>query len=144
MLREENIKIIKDVLNWKEAIEIAGSLLLQNKSIHENYTNSMINAINEFGPYIAIAPGIAIAHAKPGKDVIKDDIVLVVLKGGTSFNSKNDPIYALFAFCTLNADEHLMFLSDIANYLSDETLIPKLISADTVKEVYSMFTEENE
>ena len=37
----------------------------------DGYADAMIRVIEEFGPYVVIAPGLALAHARPGDDVLR-------------------------------------------------------------------------
>jgi hypothetical protein len=41
----------------------------------------MIRMIEEHGPYVVIAPGLALAHARPGPDVLADGLAVVTLEG---------------------------------------------------------------
>ena len=43
-----------------EAIRLAGDLLVATGRTTADYTTEMLAAIDQFGPYIVIAPGIAI------------------------------------------------------------------------------------
>ena len=39
----------------------------------------MIRMIEEHGPYVVIAPGLALAHARPGPEVLADGLSVVTL-----------------------------------------------------------------
>lgn len=51
--------------DYKEAIRIGGNLLVNDGKATPEYASAMIDAVQEFGPYIVIAPGIAMPHARP-------------------------------------------------------------------------------
>ena len=54
--------IVKEQVNsWHEAI-LASQPLLQEQVIEQGYVEAMIESVNELGPYIVIAPEIAM-HA---------------------------------------------------------------------------------
>ena len=62
----------------------------------------MINAVEELGPYIVIIPHIAIAHARPSDNVLKNGISLITLKEPVEFGNKdNDPVYYIFFMCKI-------------------------------------------
>ena len=62
--------IVKEQVNsWHEAITVASQPLLQEQVIEQGYVEAMIESVNELGPYIVIAPEIAIAHARPNNNV---------------------------------------------------------------------------
>ena len=140
-MEKSNIALFDQLLSWKQAVKAVGNLLLENGSIYPEYIDSMVRALEEFGPYIAIAPGIAIAHAKPGSEVKKEDVALIVDKKGIEFNSKNDPIHVLFAFCTTDADHHMKFISDLAGLLSDDNIVDKALECESKEDIYKLFFE---
>jgi PTS system ascorbate-specific IIA component len=62
-LTEELIRFEKGFSNWEEAIKVSSKGLLELGFIEESYVDSMIDSVKEFGPYIVIAPNIAMPHA---------------------------------------------------------------------------------
>ena len=134
----ENIRIERQKAKWQEAIKIAGNLLLKNGSITESYINEMIHTVLEFGPYIVIAPGMAIAHAAPSASVLWDDISLVVFKDPVYFDSQNDPVKLLFAFSASKKEQHLEQLVKLSTLLSEEETVQALEESNTEEEVYKL------
>ena len=92
ILTEDKIVIKEKVSTWSEAIEIAAQPLLDNHSINNNYVSAMIESVNEMGPYIVIAPEIAIAHARPDNNV--KEVGLSLLKLHQHINFAEDSHYA--------------------------------------------------
>ena len=79
---------------WEEAIIAAGEPLLWKGCISVNYLNTMVSLIHRYGPYIALAKGIALAHAS----MLLPGISLVRLREPVAFGHEdNDPIWAVFA-----------------------------------------------
>lgn len=78
--------IVKEQVNdWTEAITIASQPLLQEQIIEQGYVQAMIDSVNELGPYIVIAPEIAIAHARPNNDVHQVGLSLLKLNQHVAF-----------------------------------------------------------
>ncbi len=120
-LTENVIKVQQHVNSWQEAIQLGGALLLKTEAIEENYIQAMIDAVHKHGPYIAIAPGIAIAHAAPGKFVNDDAISLVTLKEAVAIgHDTNDPIHLFFVVAAKSNEGHLTFLQELVTILSDD------------------------
>ncbi|MFZ3070286.1 MAG: PTS sugar transporter subunit IIA [Anaerolineaceae bacterium] len=132
---KENILTKIKVRDWKEAIRAVGGLLETAGSVTPNYTEAMINAITELGPYIVILPNFALAHAAPSKEVLRDDVALITLSEPVRFGSPNDPIYVILAICSKDGQSHLDSLGAIASILMREGTLPKLIGAETVEDV---------
>ena len=110
IIKKDNIKLNVEVSNWREAIRVAGEILLMEGEIEKNYIENMIEAVEKYGPYIVIAPGIAFAHAKPGEYVNKDCISLIRLKEPVNFGCGKDEVSLVFAFGASGDDEHMKFI----------------------------------
>ena len=50
--------------DWKEAIRMAASPLLENGSIRASYIDAMIHNVEVNGPYIVIMPDVAMPHSR--------------------------------------------------------------------------------
>jgi PTS system ascorbate-specific IIA component len=141
-ISRKNIKLQQKAVNWKEAIQKSGQLLLHSQSIETDYINEMITAIQTLGPYIVIMPHIALGHASPGKYVIKDDISLLTLKTPVPFGNKaNDPVFIIFSFCAKEKTKHLRFLKHLSLLLSDGFIIEKLKTSNNEDEIYHMLND---
>ena len=44
--------------------------------------------VDEHGPYIVIAPGLALAHARPGPEVLADGLAVVTLAEPVPFGHR--------------------------------------------------------
>ena len=71
LLTKETIALNVEAEDWMDAIRKSAQPLLANGSIEPRYIDNMIQAVKDLGPYIAIAPGVAIAHAKPEQGVVR-------------------------------------------------------------------------
>jgi len=62
---ENSIRVLAAALDREHAIELAGDLLVASGRVTPEYTAAMVEVLDTHGPYFVIAPGIALAHAKP-------------------------------------------------------------------------------
>lgn len=115
---DERIRILERVGSWAEAVRISGELLAADGLVTSLYVERMIRTCEELGPYIAIAPGIAIPHARPEDGARAFGLSMVVVKEGVSFGSHNDPVYVLIAFATPDRSAHIEFLRQLAEILA--------------------------
>lgn len=141
LISSENIKVKVCVKDWKEAIEISGSLLMESKKINRKYIDDMIKAVIDMGPYMVLAPGFALAHAKPSPDVLENGVSLVTLETPVTFGSKNDPVKVILCMACTDNTSHINVLRAVAEKLMIEGMIERIASCQSVQEVYSLINE---
>lgn len=138
-ITKELIEVDLVAKDWREAINKAGQLMLQSEMITNEYIEKMIEAIEINGPFIAIAPHIALAHASPGSGVNEAGISLSILKDPVEFHHEtNDPIKLLFVIAAKDGDGHLSFLKNLVNLLSDDEAVKQLSSSTHVDEALAI------
>jgi PTS system ascorbate-specific IIA component len=80
LLAESAIIVGAEAGDWREAVRLAGRALTASGATRPGYADEMIRMIDEHGPYVVIAPGLALAHARPGPDVLTDGLAVVTLR----------------------------------------------------------------
>lgn len=136
LLPKERIAVSVQAEDWESAVRAVGQLMVDTGAVEERYIDGMINTTKELGPYIVIAPGVAIPHARPEDGVLKPCLAFAKLKTPVEFGNKdNDPVTLLFALGALDHDQHVSALQKIAEILMDETKFQNLINAETVEDV---------
>lgn len=134
LLTEKTIKLNVEASNWEEAIRKGGELLVQEDFVEPSYVEAMIRNVKELGPYIVIAPGIAMPHARPEDGVKKVCMSLITLKGPVSFDNK-EPVKLILTFGATDHHTHLQALSDLMRLFSNSSSIDAILQASEVKEV---------
>lgn len=133
----KNIQLKIRVSDWREAIGAAGSLLIASGYTTADYTREMIEAVDEYGPYIVVAPGIALAHSRPAPSVLKTGLSLVSLAGPVNFgNQENDPVHIVLGLCATSNDTHLQMISRLVAFLDNEENIELLKTSSDINQVY--------
>jgi len=144
MLPVERIALNVEVKDWQEAIRAVGSMMVSTGVVEERYIDGMIATTKELGPYIVIAPGIAIPHSRPEDGVISTCLAYARLIPPINFgNKENDPVHILFALGALDHTQHVEALKQIAEILSDQDKFQKLLEADTVESVTAILYDSN-
>ena len=116
--------------SWRESFEHAGKALVASKRATPEYIQEMIQAFEELGPYMVIAPGIALAHGRPSKAVLSTGISLVTLSEPVEFgNSANDPVSLVIGLAALDHDSHIDLMAALSELLMDETKVNILLQA---------------
>lgn len=142
LLTEELIDVKLEVENWEEAVVEAGKLLLDNEKIEDRYIQAMIETVKEMGPYIVMAPGIAMPHGRPDCGVKEIGVAVISLKKGVSFGSKDfDPVKLLFAICAKENKSHIELLQDLSYILDNDGLLEKLDNCNTKKDLLNLILD---
>ncbi len=133
---EDSILIRENVSNRELAITIAGELLVNSGKVEPSYVQSMLDAVARFGPYIVIAPGIALAHGKPGDNVIDTGLSLLVLKTPINFeHQQNDPVSLVFGLAARDHESHIAIMASLAEVLSDQAKVDSLLKSSDFDQI---------
>jgi ascorbate PTS system EIIA or EIIAB component len=133
---EGSILLKGSVEHRSAAIELAGDLLVASGRATKEYVASMLEAVEKFGPYIVIAPGIALAHGKPSADVIETGLSLLVLENAIEFqHSQNDPVQLVFGLAATDHESHIELMSELAQFLSDQDSVNSLLTCSDSEQI---------
>src|SRR5450432_1969919 len=139
-LPAEAIALRVPVDDWQGAVRAAAAALTAAGIAQPSYADEMIRMIEEHGPYVVIAPGLALAHARPGPEVLRDGISVVTLATPIYFGHPyNDPVSVVLALAVDSPDAHVALVAELANLFNDSTAITDLAAATTVEEVQRLF-----
>lgn len=122
--------------DWRGAVRAAGAALAASGATRADYADEMVRMIEEHGPYVVIAPGLVLAHARPGEAVLADGLAVVTLAAPIAFgHPHNDPVRVVLALSVATVGGHLESIADIANVFNDTAVIPALADATSADEV---------
>jgi PTS system ascorbate-specific IIA component len=125
-----------EAADWRAAVRLAGRALTRSSSTRSEYAERMIAVIEEFGAYVVIAPGLALAHARPGPDVRREGLAVVTLATPVAFgHPHNDPVRVVLGVAVSNAEDHVAFIAALANAFNDPRAVARLAAASTADEV---------
>jgi mannitol/fructose-specific phosphotransferase system IIA component (Ntr-type) len=132
LLTAETVKLDATPGDWAESVRLAGGLLVGIGAVLPSYVVAMIRAVEEIGPYMVLAPGIALAHGRPEDGVQRPCMSLVRLVAPVEFGSRaNDPVDLVFAFGATDNETHLEALKELVTLLQDEEAIRELRQCST-------------
>ena len=133
------IVVAAEAEDWRAAVTLAGEALVRSGSALPEYSTEMIRMIEEHGPYVVIAPGLALAHARPGPAVVADGLSIVTLASPVTFgHPHNDPVSVILGLAMVSADTHLAAVAAVANVFNDSSAIADLAAARSAEEVRSI------
>jgi len=140
LLRPPLAAVNVEAKDWQDAIRACGKLFIADGATEERFSDAMIRVAKEFGPYIVVAPGIALPHARPEDGVIKASMAVVKLKTPVNFGNKdNDPVWLLVALAAIDHQGHIQGLADRASVLGDSANVEKLKKCQTAAELLDVF-----
>ncbi len=141
-LTPDMIRLKVPAKNWEEAIRAAGEPLVKAGKCEPRYVQAMIDAVYRVGPYMVLAPGLALPHARPEDGVLAVGVSLVTLAKPVEFGSQeNDPVSLVIAFGNPDKTSHISMLTQLAGFLGEETTRQKLSAAKSVKEVVDIIQQ---
>lgn len=120
LIDNNSIKLQAQASNWREAIKIGTDMLIASGAIQPSYHDAIISSVEELGPYICIAPNLALPHARPENGVIRTAFALVTLEEPIYFEGEDEPVDVLITLAGSSSDEHMEGLMEVTQVLDDE------------------------
>ncbi|MEI3600073.1 MULTISPECIES: PTS sugar transporter subunit IIA [unclassified Oceanobacillus] len=141
LLKEEAVLLDAEVDNPIEAIRLSGELLVKAGYASEEYIDAMIDGFQSVGPYIVIAPGIAIPHSRPERGAVATGFSIVRLKDPIEFgHENNDPVKLVCAIAGVGNNGHIEMLQKIATILGDKSKHEQILQASDFDELAKIIT----
>lgn len=132
LLNVDCIALDVPVATWEEAVLAAGGLLEQAGVAGPAYTGSMLDNVEENGPYIVVAPGFAFAHARPSPAVHRTGMSWVRLAEPVAFgHPTNDPVDLVVALAATDAGAHTTAMAELAKVIGSQEKRAALNAAST-------------
>ncbi|MFD0415989.1 PTS sugar transporter subunit IIA [Streptomyces sp. NPDC127108] len=143
LLPVEAIRLDVVAEDWRAAIGAAGDLLVATGSGTDAYTEEMIRTVEDSGPYIVLAPGLAFAHARPSPAVLRTGMAWVRLARPVEFGHEtNDPVGLVVALAAEDATAHTDAMASLARLLADPETAEALRVAPTPAAVRGILAGE--
>lgn len=142
LLSEDNVSFRYPAETWEDVIRHGGQLMVDAGFTDPTYTEAMIDVVRDMGPYIVLAPGLAMPHARPEMGAKQVGAALVTLEKPIDFGSpENDPVSVAVFLCAPNKDEHIQLLTDIATLFEDEEFLDAAVNFESIEDVQSFLAE---
>lgn len=139
---EEKVTCYHDRFDtWEDAIKACGEPLIKQGYIDGRYIDAVIECVHKFGPYIVIAPKVAIPHSTEGAPgVNKTTIGFMRVKEPVHFEEGNPEKDAqlFFILASVNNDEHLANLSSLCELLVDDETTDAIIACNNDEDLLAL------
>lgn len=117
LIENNSIKLNQTAANWEDAIKIGTDLLVASGAIEPRYYENIVSKIKEMGPYIVLAPGLAMPHARPEEGVIRTAFGLTTLAQPVDFDGEQ--ISVLVTLAGSDSDTHMEGIMEITQIFDD-------------------------
>lgn len=142
LLSEDNVSFRYPAETWEDVIRHGGQLMVDAGFTDPTYTEAMIDVVRDMGPYIVLAPGLAMPHARPEMGAKQVGTALVTLEKPIDFgNPENDPVSVAVFLCAPNKEEHIQLLTDIATLFEDEEFLDAAVNFESIEDVQAFLSE---
>jgi mannitol operon transcriptional antiterminator len=139
VLQEPFLQLTDSADDWKSAVRLAAKPLLNYEYIEPSYVEAMIKSVEQLGPYIVIAPKVALPHARPEQGVNRVGMSMLRLKEPVYFSTeKQHGAQLIIVLAATDNETHLKALSQLSMMLSENDNIDKLIAMNTKQEMLAL------
>lgn len=139
LLKKENVQIVESASDWKDAIRMAVLPLEQDGYVEPRYKEEIISNVEAMGPYIVLAPYIALPHARPEQGVLKSQIAVTLFRKEVYFENEKKPVKLLITLAASDNNSHLDALMTISELLQKEDTVENILNSKNKDELYSYF-----
>lgn len=137
LLREENIQLNMECIDWKEAIKKSAEPLLEKNYIEERYVEAMIQNVLENGSYIVISKGFALPHEgfelgsrKVGMNMIRLNSPVVI----EDDDGDREEVRFFCCLSTVDHKKHIKAFFHLVNMLTNDRFKEELWNAESPRE----------
>jgi PTS system ascorbate-specific IIA component len=146
LIANNSIKLQAKANDWRSAIKIGTDMLIASGAIEPEYHQAIISSVEELGPYICIAPNLAMPHARPENGVNRTAFALVTLESPIYFDGEDEPVDVLITLAGSTSDEHMEGLMQVTAVLDDDESetgvdLDKLRVCRSKEEIYRVIDE---
>lgn len=141
-INEDNLNLIDDIGDWREAVALAVSPMISNGSVEERYLSAIYAMHEEIGPYYVLGEGIAMPHSRPEDGVNKTALSLLIVDKGVNFGSPdNDPVHIIFALSAVDSHSHIDMIASLSSLFCEEEKTQQLRQARSKAEALAVLAQ---
>jgi len=142
IINERTIKLKAKANSWEEAIKEGTDLLYEDKSATSPYYETVIKHFNEYGPYMVVAPGVVLSHARPEDGALKLALSLVTFKNGIDFRDDfQEDVRLVVTLTVVDKTSHLEILGQLMKLLTNKEDVEKIITANSKEDIFQIFND---
>ncbi|MBU2700878.1 PTS system ascorbate-specific IIA component [Sporomusaceae bacterium BoRhaA] len=143
LIEQQRVTFAEKFERWEDAVAAAAQPLVRDGAIDTSYITAMIDSIHKFGPYIVIAPNLAMPHAKGGSIGVHETAI--------SFMKVHQPVHfgdsseqdaqLLFVVASVDDEAHLGMLQALVEAISVENFLERLGDIQSLEDLQQLISE---
>ncbi len=129
---------------WEEAIAASCEPIIREGVIEPVYVEAVINCVKKYGPYIIIAPNIAMPHSTEGAAGVNDTAICFMKVEEPVHFDENDPekdARLFFVLAAKDHDQHLENMMRLSEMLMNDDLVEELLTASSNEDLLAIDTK---
>lgn len=141
-----HIKFIDSCDSWENAIRESCQPIEEDGSVEKVYGEKIIECVNEYGPYIVIAPKIALPHhQEKAEGVNKTAISFMKVKKPVEFDKDDRELDAnlFFTIASKDHNEHIDNLTALSEILVNDDIVEDLLKVDNKADLVEVAKKYN-
>ena len=138
MLDAGHVNFKERCADWRSAIRAGCEPLVASGAVDAAYADEIIASVEQYGPYIVIAPDIAMPHAQGNvASVHQTAVSFMKVHEAVAFaaDDRDKDARLFFTLASQNHEQHLENMSMLATMLDNEALIADLLTAQNNDEL---------
>jgi len=139
MLKQENVRILPGVKDWKEAIHVAVQPLVDGGYCESRYIDEIIKNTEKLGPYYVLCENLALIHGSTDQGVLKRQIAITLLRSPLKFKEDGEDVRLLVTLAATDPESHMEILQAMTTIFGDQESINAVLNAETEQEIYDLF-----
>lgn len=133
---EEAIIMEENCPTWRKAIKLGTKCMEKLGVIEPSYHEKIIHNLKVYGPYMVVAPGVAIAHAGASDGVLMDGIGVTIIEDGIMFFDRYEkPVHVIFTLALKTKEAHLI-VEQLMKLALNEEKMQKIKMASSKRDIY--------
>lgn len=140
LLSRETVRIHDVVTGWEDAVRLAAQPLIRKRVIEERYVEAMLQMVREMGPYMVIAPLVAVPHARPEDGVRELGMSILKLRRAIPFPDEDHPVQLIVVLAATGDEGHLRALSQLSRLLGRKEAMRDVLAARSEGELLALLS----
>lgn len=133
ILSQKNYSFADHFDSWQDAIKASYKPMIEHGVVEDIYVDAVIECVNKYGPYIVIAPDIAMPHSTENAKGCNDTaIAFMKVKEPVDFDPADPEKKArlFFSLAATDHEKHIGNIQALMDTLMNEDIVNALLEAD--------------